>query len=240
MEAGAGLRDDAPPPGRASASGKREPLGVAKIAVVIALAVIIGIAVGFGSHLLLTKSSSAPSIAVRPSIGLDGEATWAAGVRPAPVIDTLRDQTGRLFSLASLRGRPVAIEFFDSHCHQACPLAGAALAAAERSLPRARRPVLVVVSVNPLDARASVRAALRKWGLAGVAPWHWLMGTHRQLAPVWSAYHVVVVPEKGDIEHTQALYLLDRRGNERSAYLYPYIPVRVAHDMRILSGLHRV
>jgi cytochrome oxidase Cu insertion factor (SCO1/SenC/PrrC family) len=133
----------------------------------------------------------------------------------------------------------VAIEFFDSHCKQECPLAGRALAAAERQLPRAQRPVLVVVSVNPLDTPASTRAAVRTWGLAGVAPWHWLRGTHAQLARVWTAYHIYVKPEQGDISHTEALYLLDRHGNERSGYLYPYIPSRVGHDMRILAAPQR-
>ena len=42
-------------------------------------------------------------------------------------------------------------------------------------------------------------------------------------------------PLAGDIVHTQALYLLDRRGDERSGYLYPYVPVRVAHDLRVLA-----
>ncbi len=116
------------------------------------------------------------------------------GRSPAPAIDTLRDQTGQLFSLASLRGRSVAIVFFDSHCHQECPLEGRALAAAESSLPAAQRPVLVAVSVNPLDTRASAASAVRAWGLAGEAPWHWLMGTRGQLAPVWAAYHIYVSP----------------------------------------------
>jgi cytochrome oxidase Cu insertion factor (SCO1/SenC/PrrC family) len=205
------------------------------IAAVLAGAILLGVAVGFASHLLLT-AGRAPA-AVRTAEPLfDGEATWAAGARPAPAIDTLRDQNGRLFSLASLHGRPVAIEFFDSHCKQECPLAGRALAAAERLLPRAERPVLVVVSVNPLDTPASTRAAVRAWGLAGVAPWYWLRGTRAQLAPVWSAYHIFVKPEKGDIVHTEALYLLDRRGDERSGYLYPYVPARVGHDLRILAG----
>jgi cytochrome oxidase Cu insertion factor (SCO1/SenC/PrrC family) len=127
------------------------------------------------------------------------------------------------------------MEFFDSHCRQECPLAGRALAAAERSLPRAQRPVLVVVSVNPLDTPASTRAAIRNWGLAGVAPWHWLRGTHAQLAPVWAAYHIFVKPMKGDISHTEALYLIDRRGGERSGYLYPYLPGLVADDLRTLA-----
>ena len=37
-----------------------------------------------------------------------------------------------------------------------------------------------IVSVNPRDTGASTRAAVRKWGLAGVAPWHWLRGTPRR------------------------------------------------------------
>ena len=205
------------------------------VAAVLAGAILLGVAAGFAAHLLLT-AGRAPAAVQTAAPLFDGEATWAAGARPAPAIDTLRDQNGRLFSLASLHGRPVAIEFFDSHCKQECPLAGRALAAAERLLPRAERPVLVVVSVNPLDTPASTRAAVRAWGLAGVAPWYWLRGTRAQLAPVWSAYHIFVKPEKGDIVHTEALYLLDRRGDERSGYLYPYAPARVGHDMRILAG----
>ena len=95
--------------------------------------------------------------------------------------------------------------------------------------------MLVVVSVNPLDTAPSTRAAVRAWGLAGVTPWHWLRGDHAELARVWKAYHIFVQPEKGDISHTEALYLIDRRGDERSGYLYPYIPAFVAHDMRALA-----
>ena len=122
----------------------------------------------------------------------------------------------------------MALEFFDSHCKQECPLAGRALAAAERRLPRAERPVLVVVSVNPLDTPASTRAAIRAWGLGAVAPWYWLRGSRAQLAPVWRAYHIFVAPEKGDIVHTEALYLLDRHGDERSGLPVPVHPARVS------------
>jgi cytochrome oxidase Cu insertion factor (SCO1/SenC/PrrC family) len=149
----------------------------------------------------------------------------------------LRDQRGRPFSLGSLRGRTVAMVFFDSHCNQACPLEGRALAAAERSLPAANRPVLVLVSVNPRDTIASTRAAARKWGLAAVAPWHWLRGTHAELARVWRDYHIFVAPPRdGDISHTEALYLIDRSGDERSGYLYPFVPRFVTLDLRTLAA----
>ena len=199
-------------------------------------AVLAGLAIGFVAHLVLSPGRSAQPVPAPTAAGLRGEATWAAEVRPAPNITTLRDQSGRLFSLSSLRGHTVVMEFFDSHCHQECPLAGRALAAAERALPAAQRPVLVVVSVNPLDTAASARAAAREWGLAGVAPWHWLMGSHARLALVWRRYRIYVHPERGDISHTEALYLIDRHGDERSGYLYPYLPGSVTHDLHVLAS----
>src|SRR5579862_946557 len=64
----------------------------------------------------LNRANTAAPAAMATRYGLRGDATWAEGARPAPAIATLRDQAGRRFSLASLRGRTVAIVFFDSHC----------------------------------------------------------------------------------------------------------------------------
>ena len=208
-----------------------------RIAGPLLLAVILGLGVGFGVHRLTAGTAKPPAIA-STRFGMHGEAAWAGGARPTPMIDTLHDQTGELFSLASLRGRSVAIVFFDSHCHQECPLEGRALAAAEQSLPPAQRPVLVAVSVNPLDTSASATSAAKAWGLASVAPWHWLMGRREQLAPVWAAYHIYVSrhPVGGDIVHTEALYLVDRRGYMRSGYLYPFLSRYVSGDLHTLVG----
>jgi cytochrome oxidase Cu insertion factor (SCO1/SenC/PrrC family) len=206
------------------------------IAAALIVAVVLGVGVGFGVH-RLTAGTAASPVNVTTHFGMHGEATWAAGARPAPMIDTLRDQTGHLFSLASLHGQSVAIVFFDSHCHQECPLEGREIAAAEQSLPRAERPVLVAVSVNPLDTPASAASAAKAWGLTAVAPWHWLMGTRKQLAPVWAAYHIYVSPRpvNGDIEHTEAVYLIDRRGYMRSGYQYPFASGFVTSDLRTLA-----
>lgn len=216
-------------------AGRRSTrLAPARVVVVLAVAVLVGVAGGFGLHLLLARSS-ATSVAAPASGRLLGQATWPAGARPAPPITTLRDQSGGRFSLASLRGHSVAMVFFDSHCTQQCPLDGRALADVERSLPPARRPVLVAVSVNPLDTPASTRRAARAWGLAGAGAWHWLRGTRAQLAPIWRAYHIYVQPVRGDINHTEALYLIDDRGYERSGYLYPFLSSSVAHDLSALA-----
>jgi len=226
MEAGAGTR------------GKlgRRSLRPAQIVLMLSVAVMIGAGTGLAVR-LLDRHTTAPPAVAQARFGMHGAQSWAAGTRPAPMIDTLRDQFGKPFSLASLRGRNVAIVFFDSHCTTACPLEGRALSAAERQLPRSQRPVLVAVSVNPADTPTSTAVALRKWGLSGVAPWYWLMGTRRQLAPVWAKYHIYVSarPINGDIAHTEALYLVDRRGYERTAYLWPFATRFVTSDLRTLG-----
>jgi protein SCO1 len=226
MKAGAGTL-------RASRPAMLRP---ARIAGSLLVAVILGLGVGLVVHRLTAGTAARPATATT-RFGMHGEAAWAAGTQPAPMIDTLRDQTGHLFSLAALRGRSVAIVFFDSHCQQECPLEGRALAASEQSLPPAQRPVLVAVSVNPLDTPASAASAAKAWGLASVAPWHWLMGTRKQLAPVWAAYHIYVSPRpvNGDIEHTEAVYLVDRGGDMRSGYMYPFVPGFVTSDLRTIA-----
>lgn len=206
------------------------------IVAALAAAALLGAGIGVVVHLMRGTGSSAATASTPLRNGLHGEATWAVGVRPAPPITTLVDQTGHRFSLASLHGHTAALVFFDSYCNQACPLEGRAIAAAERALPAAERPVLVVVSVNPRDTPTSTRRAVRKWGLAGLTSWHWLRGTHAVLAHVWKAYHIFVAPPaNGDIAHTEALYLIDRRGDERSAYLYPFAPRFVTGDLGKLS-----
>jgi cytochrome oxidase Cu insertion factor (SCO1/SenC/PrrC family) len=228
MEAGAGIR------GRA----RRQWLRPSVLVLVLSVAVLIGASVGLAVRLLGGQATSAPAVVQTTRLfGMHGAAAWAAGTHPAPAIGTLRDQYGKPFSLESLRGRNVAIAFFDSHCHTSCPLEGHALSAAERSLPRSQRPVLVAVSVNTQDTPKSAAAAARAWGLSQVAPWYWLMGTRRQLAPIWAEYHIYVSahPINGDIQHTEALYLVDRKGDERTAYLWPFEPHFVTTDLRTLS-----
>jgi cytochrome oxidase Cu insertion factor (SCO1/SenC/PrrC family) len=232
MEAGAGIQTRPP-------TERPRPR---HLLTALAVAILFGIVAAVAAHFIFAKSTPAPAVlgasaTVSSRFGLDGQAAWAAGARPAPAITGLHDQTGAVFSLASLRRRTIAMAFFDSHCTQECPLEGRALAAAERSLPASERPVLVAVSVNPAqDTPASDAAAAKAWGLSGVAPWHWLMGTPAALRRVWNEYHVYVgKPVDGDIPHTEALYLIDARGDERSGYLYPFATRFVTHDLSALA-----
>lgn len=206
-----------------------------RVALTILLA---AVAAGAGGgtlvHVLRSKQVAA---AARPALpALHGQAVWAAGARPAPNF-VLHDQDGRGVSLASLRGQPVLLTFLDSQCKSSCPIEGRQLASVLRRLPRAQRPVLAIVSVDQAgDTPAGIRRALAKWGLDG--PWtvHWLNGGSRaQLAAVWRAYGVRVVPTTSDIVHSLALYLIDRRGDERTAYLFPFLPAFVERDLGRLA-----
>jgi protein SCO1/2 len=166
---------------------------------------------------------------------LDGAAVWPAAQRRAPEI-SLADSAGRRFTLASARGGPVVLAFMDSRCHQECPLEGRALAAGLARLPAAERPLVVVVSVDPWeDTPASARRAIRRFGLAGFR-WRWLLGSPAQLAPVWKRYRIFVRRGAGDIEHTDALYLIDARGYERAGMVYPFLPTWVSGDLRQLAA----
>ncbi len=197
----------------------------------LAAATIAGIAIGVALHGRLVAGRAAATSALP---ALHGQATWGAGVRPAPVF-ALRDQHGRRVTLPSLRGRAVVLTFQDSLCKQACPVEGRMLAAALRQVPAAARPQVVVVSVDPAgDTPRSVAKALHKWHLNGDVSW--LLGSRAQLRPVWRAYQITVLPAAGDIVHSTALYVIDRHGDERAGFLLPFVPALLADDLRVLAS----
>ncbi|HEY8647164.1 MAG TPA: SCO family protein [Gaiellaceae bacterium] len=199
-------------------------------AVSVAAAAVVGVAIGVAFHGRLSGSAAADSAAVPK---LHGQATWGVGSRAAPTF-ALRDQRGRRVSLASLRGRTIALTFLDSLCKEACPIEGQMLASAIRQVAVGARPQLLVISVDPAgDTPRSIARAEREWRLpAGTI---WLMGTHAQLKPVWDAYQITVDPVSGDIVHSTAVYLLDKRGFERAGFLMPFVPGLVADDLRVLG-----
>jgi cytochrome oxidase Cu insertion factor (SCO1/SenC/PrrC family) len=198
-------------------------------ALALTLAAAGGIALGFVVHAVTGRASGLDLPA------LHGQASWSPGEKRAPAF-RLRDHDGTLVSLREFRDRPVLLTFFDSACRQQCPLMGRQLGTMFRRMPAADRPTLLVVSVNPTgDTPASIRHAMASWRLSGPWRWHWLRGTRPELAAVWRAYGMTVVPGTNDIAHGLALYLIDRRGFERTGYLFPFLPNFVALDLRSLG-----
>ena len=203
----------------------------------VTAAAVVGIVIGVAFHGRIaggTAAAQAPALAV-PS--LHGQASWPEGKRPAPRF-VLHDQQGRRVALTALRGRAVLLMFEDSLCKQACPLEGKMVGAALRRVPVSSRPRVVVVSVDPAgDTPRTIAAAVRKWHLPAGSSVSWLLGSHARLAAVWHAYDIVVLPVRGDIVHSTALYVIDRRGDERAGFLVPFLPTQLAAD---LSSLGRV
>ena len=197
----------------------------------VAAALIVGIAVGIVLHNSLSAGGAKAQPPLLPS--LYGQATWKAGRVAAPVF-TLRDQHGKRVSLAAYRGRTVVLLFMDSLCRNECPVEGKLLAAALKPLPAAAKPAVLIVSVNLKDTPATVAMAAHHWNLP--QGFEWLLGTHAQLAPVWSAYNIAVQPTKnGGVDHSSAFYVIDRHGNERAGFISPFIPGLLEHDLRMLA-----
>jgi protein SCO1/2 len=166
-----------------------------------------------------------------PLARLEGTVVWPAATQRAAAF-ALRDQTGHLITRASLRGRIWAITFLDSRCTQACPVEAQDLARVQADLGPHYPLKIVIVSVLPgYDNPQRVEAFAHKAGLSG--DWHWLLGSHQQLAPVWRAYGIWVLT---GIEHTAALYLVDRHGSIRVADGVPFLPDQLAASVRALSG----
>jgi cytochrome oxidase Cu insertion factor (SCO1/SenC/PrrC family) len=169
-----------------------------------------------------------------------GGLRWPAGVRPAPAF-RLRDQEGDPVSMRALRGRVVILAFVDPVCRNLCPLEAAILGRAERELRPSARPVIVAVSVDPWgDAHSNLVRDVRRWRVGPT--WRWAVGSRAALSRVWRAYQVGVRARKlvvggqtvHEITHDELIYVIDRRGDER--LLYPY-PFSVAQVVRAVTAL---
>ena len=96
----------------------------------------------------------------------------AAFERPPQLVD----QTGRTFSLTSLRGTPLVVTFVSAHCTDACPLVNAQFSQAARRLAAEHRNVrLVTITLDPENDPPRMMRALaqtfqadpRVWIVAG-------------------------------------------------------------------------
>ncbi|MBF6590816.1 MAG: SCO family protein, partial [Ktedonobacterales bacterium] len=165
----------------------------------IAVSAIIALfAVALGTAYLISGGQSTPQrTSALGGTLLDG--------RQAPTFK-LHDQTGALVTLDSLRGHPVVLTFMNATCVQACPLLAQYLNWTTQFLGTKTADVAwVAISVNPQNTADDARGFLAKNRVT--MPLRFLLGTHDQLAALWASYHIVVIPEKGDIAHTAGLYV---------------------------------
>jgi protein SCO1/2 len=132
---------------------------------------------------------------------------------------TLDDARHRRVSLAAQRGKVVLLTFLYTHCVDECPGIAHELNEVLRRLGPERRAVRVIaVSVDPVfDTPTAVKRFERTYRL--LPQFRFLIGTRRQLLPVWRAYNVLVEARSTDLlNHSAPIYALDRRGVPRYAY----------------------
>jgi cytochrome oxidase Cu insertion factor (SCO1/SenC/PrrC family)/thiol-disulfide isomerase/thioredoxin len=181
-----------------------------------ALVTAAGVAVLAGLTALsqLSDSSSADSLATNPYL----DPGTALPGHAAPGF-TLSDESGRPISLSAYRGKVVFLDFNDSECTTICPLTTTAMREAQRMLgPAGAQVQLLGIDANPkATSIADVLSYSQLHGMLG--KWHFLTGSLPQLRRVWRDYHVQADIERGLIEHTPALYVIDQQGRLRRVYV---------------------
>jgi cytochrome oxidase Cu insertion factor (SCO1/SenC/PrrC family) len=156
------------------------------------------------------------------------------GGTPAPNL-RLTNQFGQQMSLSQLHGKIVLLSFEDSECTTVCPLTTQSMVWAKQLLGSAGDAVrLVGVDANPTATSVSdVMAYSRAHGM--VNQWDFLTGSVAQLKAAWSAYHIAVQIEQGQIDHTPALFVIDQQGREQKLYLTQMAYSSIGQSAQVLA-----
>jgi protein SCO1 len=149
---------------------------------------------------------------------------------PVPQM-SLRDQNGALVTTQSLTGRPTVLTFMDMTCTQECPIQAQLLnqTALFMGAQQASQVNWIVVSVNPNNTTADANDFMQKNKVT--IPIKVLLGTQAQLKPVWDAYHIYVQATPTDVNHTVALFLIDKSGRQRMVFIDGFDPKALSQDL---------
>ncbi|MEO7019403.1 MAG: SCO family protein [Ktedonobacteraceae bacterium] len=155
------------------------------------------------------------------------------GSQPAPDFH-LTDQFGKPISLSQFRGKTVVLTFLYTHCPDACPLTAEKLHATQVQLGKdASNVVMLAVSTDPTgDTPASALAFSQTHKLSN--NWHYLLGTHEALSPVWNAYSIYAQPATATVTHTSAVYIIDDKGRERIFFSNDFTSAQLTNDLKVL------
>lgn len=134
-----------------------------------------------------------------------------------PVPDfSLTDQRGEPVTLASLRGRVVAVTFIYTRCPlpDYCPRMMTNLRAVRDRFPERLGKDLALLTVT-FDPQYDTPEKLRQYAeryKANVPGWHMLTGSAEEVGRVCSVFGVEFWPEEGLITHTLQTAVIDREG----------------------------
>ncbi|MFI5335470.1 MAG: SCO family protein [Opitutales bacterium] len=128
--------------------------------------------------------------------------------------DRFTDDSGRPFSLGSLRGRPVVIDLFFASCGYACPLAVTDMVALQNRLPAALRTRAAFVLVS-FDPTRDTPAALARYRAQRHLDANWTLlhadaGSVRELAALLGVKYQQAAD--GSFVHSNLLTVLNPAG----------------------------
>ena len=196
--------------------------------------------------LALAACTSGASGASAP--GGTGQAGSSMQAKNNPALDTgsslggarapdfrLVNQFGQQMALSQFRGKVVVLAFVDSECTTICPLTTASMAEAKQLLGAAgSRVQLLGVDANPQATSVSdVMAYSRAHSM--VNEWDFLTGSLPQLQAAWRGFHIAVQIQRGMIDHTPALFVIDPQGRERTVYLTQMNYASITQAAQILA-----
>lgn len=146
---------------------------------------------------------------------------------------TLTDQNGKKVSMAAYRGKPVVVTYLYTRCKDSCAVQAAMIRGALDDL--GRDVPALAISVDPSrDTPAGARAFNRRAKMTGRM--RWVLGTRRQLQPVWRGF--AIKPLLSDPAHQAYITLVDAKGRQRVAVpIGSTSPEDLAYDIGVLQKL---
>lgn len=150
----------------------------------------------------------------------------------------LTDQFGKTITLSQFKGKPTILTFLYTHCPDQCPLTAEKLHAVMLNLgSQAQNVAVLAVSTDP--QRDTIAAALNFSKVHRMLNyWHYLIGSHTQLSPIWSSYSVYAAPTPtttgGTISHTTAIFIIDKQGRERIYLGSDATTAQLTADLQVL------
>ncbi len=145
----------------------------------------------------------------------------------------LRDTSGRIVRLATLRDHVVLLSFIYTNCTAACPLLTQRMALLQARLrdstDHGHKTHLLSITVDPVrDSADDLGRYATRFG-ADPRMWQFLREEPGQLSALLAAYDEWTRPlPNGEIDHPARLYLIDQRGRIREIYGLSFFDERQA------------
>ncbi len=130
----------------------------------------------------------------------------------------LTDQHGTPVSLATFKGRTVAMTFLDPVCTTDCPLIAQQFRQVDERLGSTANTAFVAVVANPTYLDVQFVQAFDAQENMDMPNWYFLTGSLAQLRAVWNAYGIEVqtIGSGGMAAHSETAYVIDGAGHLRT------------------------